>query len=140
MISRNHQHSALSHQQSRRWATLWTARSGPCSPSELLASVGALLGEAHRELREADLAEVLLATRSLAAPLSQGLVVPPPADRLAASGPLSPATRVYVRPLEVLLQSAASYSPERRRRLAAELASAVEDLATLPRGCGVPAS
>jgi hypothetical protein len=140
MMSRDRLHSHISQRQSRRWATLWSTRSGPCSPSELLAGVRTLLDEAHRELREADLAEVLLASRSLAAPLSRGRAVPPPADQLAASSALSPAVRVYVRPLEVLLQSAASYSPARRRRLAAELTSAVEDIATRPRGSAVPTS
>lgn len=139
MMSLHRVHSELAHRQSRRWATLLTARSGPCSPSELLVRARGLLDEAHRELPEAELADVLLATEALAAPLADGLAIQPSSDRLVASGSLSPAVRVYVRPLEVLLADTGSYSPARRRRLAAELTCLVEQLASRPRGGSVPA-
>jgi hypothetical protein len=101
-----------------------------------------LLTEAHRELGARELAEVLLGVRRAVLPLLAGGQPPAPRPWLSAGGGLSPAARVYVRPIRVAVAiAAARLGPARSdeiRSLGADLERLVEDLAACPRGSAMP--
>jgi hypothetical protein len=114
---------------------------GLTTRSEPISETVALLDEAHRTLAAQDLAALLLEVRRLIAPLAAGSPPPPLVRTLPLRHPaLSPASRVYLRPIAAELSTLrAPGSPSSPRAEAYGLLDAyLDDLAGRPKGSALP--
>lgn len=140
MHSSHQRLSRLAAQTARRRALLETSATRETPGESPRSRITRLLHEAHRQLDTRDLADVLLSVRTLAEPLARGDRVASAPHELPASSWLSPAARVYVRPVHVALAERTRVaSREARMRLADEVESLTDGLAALPRGCSAVA-
>ena len=110
---------------------------GVPTTSEALSEAAALLDEAHRTLAAQDLAALLLEVRRLIASLGSGSTPPPLARTLPLRHPaLSPASRVYLRPIAAVLTSLPA--PRSPSDPYGPLDAYLDELAVRPKGSALP--